>query len=65
MAQLIRKFEYESKILQKKIEAGRYWDSMKIIAFSIDWSSITLWTEDLLQIRIKWDGKTLDFISNN
>ena len=65
MAQLIRKFEYESKILQKKIEAGWYWDQMKIIAFSIDSSSITLFTEDMLPIRIKWDGKNLDFITNN
>jgi len=65
MVTIDRKFEFESKVLQEKINSWRLRDWMKIMAFSIDWSSITLWTEDLLQIWLKWDGKTLDFIDNN
>ena len=57
-----RWFEYEKKLIEKKIKAGWFRDWMKIIAFSIDWSSITLYTDDMLPIWIKWDGKNLDFI---
>jgi hypothetical protein len=63
--EIVRKFEREKKILQEKISAWWHRDWMKIIAFSIDKVSITLYTEGVLPIRIKWDGKTLDFITNN
>lgn len=62
---IVRTFKYESKILEQKIKDWREWDQMKIMAFSIDKVSITLYTEDLLPIWIKWDGKNLDFITNS